>query len=251
MFHSLRQLTGYAVHTQDGESVGAVSNFLFDDLRWIVRYMVLDSSQVFNVKRVLLSPVVFGVPDRESEIFPVQLDAGQIAQSPDVGEIDPITRREELIVHEFYHWPAYWEEAHEVPPLEEGMVGWSVTEMMTDVEAQRKEQAGEENPYLRSFAEAVGYSIFSRDGENPGELYDLIVHQQNWRILYMVISTGGILPARKVLLSPSSIVKFDWENSGLELNLTRDTILNGQEYNPDIPLDRITDEDIYQEDQNQ
>jgi hypothetical protein len=116
MFQSLRQLTGYAVHTQDGEAVGAVSNFLFDDLRWIVGIWFLTAARIFKLKRVLLSPVVFGEPDPESEVFPVQLDADEIAQSPNIGEIDPITRDRKLEIHEFYHWPAYWEEAHEVPP---------------------------------------------------------------------------------------------------------------------------------------
>jgi sporulation protein YlmC with PRC-barrel domain len=250
MFRSLRQMTGYAVHSQDDEEVGVVSNFLFDDLRWIVRYMVLDSRQFLKRKRVLLSPIVFGTPDRERAVFPVQLDSNQIASSPDVGEVDPVTRRQESEIHEFYHWPAYWEEPHEVPPVEEGMVGWAVTELMTDVEGKRQEQTGGEKPRLRDFEEATRYTIYSRDGENAGELYDLIVHEQNWRILYMVVSTGGILPGRKVLLSPASIVNYDWENSRLELNLTRDTVHNGQEYDPDIPLDRTMDENLYRDDQS-
>jgi sporulation protein YlmC with PRC-barrel domain len=120
MFRSLREMTGYTVHTQDGEAVGTVSNFLFDDVRWIVRYMVIDSSQVFNRKRVLLSPIVFALPDRDREIFPVNVTASRIAGSPDVGGIDPITRRNEAELHQFYQWPSYWEAGHEVPSVQEG-----------------------------------------------------------------------------------------------------------------------------------
>jgi uncharacterized protein YrrD len=250
MFRSLRQMTGYAVHSKDGQAIGAVSDFLFDDLRWILRYLVLDSSQVFERKRVLLSPVVFGLPDREQEIFPVRLEADKIAASPDISGVDPITRKYETEIHQYYQWPAYWEEAHEVPPTQEGMTGWSITEMMIDVEAQRKDQGGEQNPYLRSFEEALSYTIRTRDNENAGDLYDLLVHEQNWRISYMVITTNGLLPGRKVVLSPASITHFDWENSRLELDLSQETIHNGQEYNPDIPFERTADEDIYQEDPN-
>jgi sporulation protein YlmC with PRC-barrel domain len=249
MFRSLRQMTGYVVHAQDGQEVGVISNFLFDNLRWIVRYMVMDSRQFLKRKRVLLSPIVFGTPDWEREVFPVLLDSNQIAGSPDVDEVELITRRQESEIHEFYHWPIYWEEPHEIPPVEEGMVGWAVTELMTDVESKRREQSGDENPILRDFEEATRYTVYSRDGENSGELYDLIVHEQNWRILYMVVSTGGILSGRKVLLSPASIVNYDWENSRLELNLTRDTILNGQEYDPDIPLDPTMDKNFYRDDE--
>jgi sporulation protein YlmC with PRC-barrel domain len=248
MFRSLREMTGYTVHTQDSEAAGTVSDFLFDDVRWIVRYMVVDSSQVFNRKRVLLSPIVFALPEREREIFPVKVTASRIASSPDFGDIDPITRRHEAELHEFYQWPSYWEAGHEVPSVQEGMSGWSVTEMMTDVEAQRSEQAGNQAPILRSFDEITGYTIISRDGEQTGELYDLLVQDESWRISYMIVSIGGMLSAHRVVLSPSSILRLDWENSRLELDLTHETILKGQEYNPDIPLDQSEDEEMIEND---
>ena len=250
MFRSLRKMTGYTVHTQDGEAVGTVSNFLFDDLRWIVRYMVVDSSQVFQRRRVLLSPLVFKIPDDARQVFPVNITADRIASSPDVGDIDPITHRHIAEVHEFYQWPAYWEEGHNVASVEEGLSGWSVTEMMTDVEAQRNEQSGGRSPILRSFDEVTGYTIVSRDGEDAGELYDFLVNEEDWHISYMIISTGGLLPGNKVVLSPASILRLDWENSRLDLDLIKETILKGQEYDPHIPFDQSADEEFYQDDQS-
>jgi sporulation protein YlmC with PRC-barrel domain len=248
MFQSLREMTGYTVHTQDGEAVGTVNNFLFDDVRWIVRYMVVDSSHVFNRKRVLLSPIVFALPDREREILPVNVTASRMGSSPDFGDIDPITRRNEADLHEFYQWPSYWEAGHEVPAVQEGLSGWSVTEMMTDVEAQRNEQEGGQPPILRSFDEITGFTIISRDGEETGELYDLLVQDESWRISYMIVSIGGLLSTTRVVLSPSSILRLNWEDSRLELDLTHETILKGQEYNPDMPLDQSEDEEMIEND---
>jgi sporulation protein YlmC with PRC-barrel domain len=132
--------------------------------------------------------------------------------------------------------------------VQEGLSGWSVTEMMTDVEAQRNEQAGDQPPILRSFDEITGFTIISRDGEETGELYDLLVQDESWRISYMIVSMGGLLSTTRVVLSPSSIVRLDWENSQIELDLTHETILKGQEYNPDIPLDQSEDEEMIEND---
>jgi hypothetical protein len=109
---------------------------------------------------------------------------------------------------------------------------------------------GEKTLILRSFEEALSIPFYHATTKTPVTLYDLIVHEQNWRISYMVITTNGLLPGRKVVLSPASITHFDWENSRLELDLSQETIHNGQEYNPDIPFERTADEDIYQEDPN-
>jgi hypothetical protein len=64
----------------------------------------------------------------------------------------------------------------------------------------------------------------------------------------MIVSIGGVLSAHRVVLSPSSILRLDWENSRLELDLTHETILKGQEYNPDIPLDQSEDEEMIEND---
>jgi uncharacterized protein YrrD len=248
MFQSLRQMTGYTVHSNDGQQIGAVTNFLFDDMRWVIRYMVLKTGSDMGGKRVLLAPVAITDLDQDHRTISTQMQPDQIAASPGIGSSNPVTRQQEIEIHEFYRWPAYWDEANEVPPAEAGMSGWPVTEMMTEVESLRKEQGeSQQKPHLRSFEETLGFTIRSRDGEDAGTLDDLIVHEQNWRVSYMIVSTDGILPSRKVVLSPASVVKFDWENEELALDLTRETIQNGQEYHQDISIERSSDEELYQD----
>jgi sporulation protein YlmC with PRC-barrel domain len=247
MFQSLRQMTGYTVRSKDGQQIGTVSDFLFDDMRWVIRYMAVDTNSDMGGKRVLLSPVVISKLDQDRRSISIQVESDQIAASPATGSSDPVTRQHEVQIHEFYRWPAYWEEAAEVPPVEAGMSGWPVTEMMTEVEAQRKEQGkGKQNPSIRSLEGTFGFTVQSRDGEDAGTLHDLIVHEQNWRISYMIVSTDGILPGRKVVLSPASVVEFDWENEVLVLGLSRETIRNGQEYHQDISIERSSDDELYQ-----
>lgn len=58
MLRSLNDLiTDYGVTATDGD-IGKVSDFYFEDTRWIVRYMVVDTGSFWRgAHRVLVSPL--------------------------------------------------------------------------------------------------------------------------------------------------------------------------------------------------
>ena len=58
MLRSLKDFEGYAVSATDGD-IGHVANFLLDDERWIVRYLVVETGGFFSGRRVLISPISF------------------------------------------------------------------------------------------------------------------------------------------------------------------------------------------------
>jgi sporulation protein YlmC with PRC-barrel domain len=58
MSRNLTELAGYAVDATDGE-IGKVHDFLFDDERWTIRYLVVQTGGFFDDRRVLISPVSF------------------------------------------------------------------------------------------------------------------------------------------------------------------------------------------------
>lgn len=71
MLRSLKDFEKYAVSATDGE-IGRVIDFLLDDERWIVRYMVVDTGGgclELNGRRVLVSPISFGQPDGVTQRF--------------------------------------------------------------------------------------------------------------------------------------------------------------------------------------
>ena len=59
MLRSLKDLERYKVSASDGD-IGSVVNFLFDDERWAVRYLVVDTGGFFSGRSVLISPISFG-----------------------------------------------------------------------------------------------------------------------------------------------------------------------------------------------
>ena len=52
---STREVVGYHVQPKDGE-LGHVDDFLVEDLNWMIRYAVIDTSNWWLGKRVIIPP---------------------------------------------------------------------------------------------------------------------------------------------------------------------------------------------------
>ena len=83
MLRSTEELRGYAVRATDGD-IGKVHGFYFDDRVWTIRYLVLDTGNWFEGRRVLLPTAALGMPDWAKQVFPVSLTApaGQSSLHP-------------------------------------------------------------------------------------------------------------------------------------------------------------------------
>ncbi len=77
--------------------------------------------------------------------------------------------------------------------------------------------------------DVTGYSIQKTDGE-IGHVDDFIVDDDAWTIRYMVIDTGTWLPGKKILVAPRWIATVDWKNSNVYVNLSREAIKSGPEF---------------------
>ena len=76
---------------------------------------------------------------------------------------------------------------------------------------------------LRSVKELIGYMLTAEDGDIgkcKGSLFD----DAEWAVRYMVADTRRCLPGRKVLISPISLDKADWETEGFPVKLTKDQV---------------------------
>ena len=89
MLHKTSRMAGYHIVALDGE-VGHVDDFLVDEGTWIVRYLVVDTSNWIGGRSVLISAGVVTAVDSTSRTIRVQLTRDQVEQSPsiDVADID-------------------------------------------------------------------------------------------------------------------------------------------------------------------
>jgi hypothetical protein len=75
------------------------------------------------------------------------------------------------------------------------------------------------------------------DGE-IGAIKDLYFDDQTWAVQYLVADTGGWLTGRKVLISPQSAGRPDWDAGVLGVALTRKQIEDSPPISEDEPVSR-------------
>ena len=72
LWHS-SAINGYAIEASDGD-IGTVSDFLFDDASWLVRWLVVDTGNWLSGRKVLLPPSALGRLDANNRVLCGQID---------------------------------------------------------------------------------------------------------------------------------------------------------------------------------
>ena len=234
MLRSIKEINGYKISATDG-NIGKVHDFFFDDEIWAIRYFVVDLGTWIPGRKVLLIPSVFGEAEWKTLTIPVRLTKDQIRQSPDMRTDIPVSRQEEIKLHEHYTWVPYWA----APPPG---VAPPVELLQDEKDAEKELQHAD--PHLRSVREVTGYHIQASDGE-IGHVEEFIVDDTDWFIRYMVIDTRNWLPGRKVLVSPGWIDQISWRESKVFVDLPKEMIKKSPEYDPSAPINREYEERLY------
>lgn len=226
MRHSIEALRDYTIQARDGE-IGQLDTVFFDDLAWVVRYLVVNTGSWLFGRRVLISPAALVSEDWSGEVLPVNLTRQQVKEAPGVDLEKPVHRQHEVALSNYYGWPAYWS----------NFTDPSMATVALETAVQTTGDETEGNEHLRSAQEVAGYHIQARDGE-IGHVEDFIADSETWNIHYIVVDTQNWLPGRKVLVSPQWIEKISWAERKVHVDLQQETIANSPEYDPDVPLDR-------------
>jgi hypothetical protein len=234
MLRSAKSLHGYTIQAIDGD-IGKVSEFLFDDQFWTVRYLVVNTGSWLMERRVLITPAALGQPSWEPQRFPVMLTREQVEKSPDIDTDRPVSRQQEVALHAHYGWLPYWDMA---VPL--GSAPIPVPQPAMEVD-----EIGEQgDPHLRSTQAVMGYYIQARDGD-IGHVEDFIVDAETWTIRYMVVDTRNWLPGKQVLVSPWWITEVSWDTSRVRVHMERQAIKNSPPFDPATPVNRDYEEQLY------
>ena len=107
MLWNASAIKGYAIEASDGD-IGTVSDFLFDDATWLVRWLVVDTGNWLSGRKVLLPPSVLGRLYAKDRAFAVKLTIQQVKDSPEIDTDRPVSRQMESKVYDYYGWSPYW-----------------------------------------------------------------------------------------------------------------------------------------------
>lgn len=238
MLRVLKELYGYDILALDGE-IGKVHDFYFDDEEWVLRYLVVNTGPWILGRKVLISPLALGQPDWVRAQFPVNLTREQVKDSPDILTDQPVSRQQQIALHEYFRWPVYWGAAPVTP------IAYVSMQAIKEEEAEKEKGAGEADPHLRRAKEVIGYHIQGRDG-GLGTVHDFILDDESWILRYLVLdTTGQIEPAKLVLIAPFWIQSISYKDSRVDIDLTRQMIKDSTEFDPDIPISREYEEILY------
>ena len=90
---------------------------------------------------------------------------------------------------------------------------------------------------LRRLRDCEGWAVHARDGE-VGAIRDFYFDDERWTVRYLVVTTGGWLTGRDVLISPMSFGAVDWEAARFDVTLTRDQVRDAPHVDTARPVSR-------------
>ena len=105
---SINEVIGYKIQAKD-DKIGHVEDFILDDNRWILRYLVIDTRNWLpGGKKVLVSPGWVDHISWADRIVGINLSAKAIENGPEYDPSLPVNREYEERLYDFYGRPYYW-----------------------------------------------------------------------------------------------------------------------------------------------
>ena len=223
MLRSIKQLYGEKLHASDGD-IGHVKDFYFNDQKWVIRYVVVDTGSWLVDRQVLISPHAFGNLDQNSNFLAVNLTRGQIEKSPPIDSHKPVSRVYEEEYYRYYGLPSYW--------MGEGMWGMDAFPMVPlpagpfpiGLAAESDSVRDGVDPHLRSTHAMNGYNLQTSE-ETIGHVTDFMMDDKSWEIRHLVVRTGSWFAGKEIVISPSHVGQISHEESKVFVSLTKEAIL--------------------------
>jgi hypothetical protein len=230
------KIEGFKLEASDG-AIGAITDFLFDDTTWQIRWIVIETGSWLSGRKVLLPPSALGHVNHIGHQFSVRLTRQQVKDSPSVDTDEPVSRQMESGLYGYYGWVPYWSTGFY-------MGGYGYTGGLMEppgpgfATAQANAaSAAHGDPRLRSVREITGYGLDADDGE-IGHVVDVLIEDADWSVHYLVADTRNWWPGKKVLISPRSIASIDWSPRLVHLDISREHLKGSPAYDGSQAVDR-------------
>lgn len=230
MPHLLKSdIHGKHLAARDGE-IGSVVDTYFDDERWAVRYLVVDTGDWLPGKKVLISPASVAGAQSDDKALGVGLTRQQVKDSPGTDSDMPVSRQFEEAHARHYGYPFYWDGPYlwgnAQHPVSSGepitLAPGNESNRERVSELREAEQRARES-HLRSTNEVTGYRVVATDGP-IGHVEDFLIDERGWAITGIVVDTRNWLPGKHVRLSRDAVEHIDWVTREVRMRATRDEI---------------------------
>lgn len=249
MKRGINEIIGHSLITKDGTK-GKIKDFLFDKDSWQVRYIEADFGNLFSNDRILIPKTLLMDSHISDDDLHLNVTTSLVKLGPKPEEDLPISRQYEEHLNRYYSQEFYWagpgygiagepntDRGYGVTGETTMGPGYGVTESArTGSRYPRRiprydpEEDVMQNSSLYSFNEVEGYKIHATDG-TLGSVDNLIIDDDTWQIVYLVVDTNSWLPwSKKVLLDIGFIENINYSVREAEINLHSDSIKNAPEF---------------------
>lgn len=247
MLRSLTDLKTYAIGATDG-NIGHVRDFYFDDDRWVVRYLVVETGEWLLSRKVLISPFSIHRPDWAAKLLPVKISQKQVRNSPHTDTHKPVSRQFEEEFLGYYGYPFYWGgsglwgsgyyPALSLPTeFGESSERAEIGRAYADAE---KSKHRNDDPHLRSCDAVIGYDIHATDGD-IGHVQGMLVDEDTWAIRYLVVDTSNWWLGHTVLIAPPWIKEVRWATRTVSVLMTRELVKTAPTFVSTTELNRLNE----------
>lgn len=246
MIRNVKHMKRLTMVATDGP-IGSFHDIYFDDERWAIRYVVVDTGAWLPGHRVLISPLSVGRTEWNEQRLLLSISRDQVRHSPDIDTHQPVARRHERDYLDYYGYPYYWGHAglwgaHAIPMLPTPEQIAAQHAKAAEVERKAADQG---DTHLRSASEVSGYVIRATDGD-IGHVEDFLFDDVNWAIRYLVADTSNWWFGKHVLVSPEWITDISWPEHAVSVKITRQLLKTAPRYDRAEHLDRQWEAAYYQ-----
>ena len=243
MLNAVSSLKGFEIRAKDG-SLGTVSDFLFDDSTWKVRWMVVDTGHWLSGRKVLVHPSAVLSAEYGARELDVSLTKTQVKDSPDVRTDRPVSQQMQNDLYGYYGWDPLWGGGLYGGSLYGGGMGAIAAPVSGPAyfgtlavrNAERENERGgardeDGDPHLRSIEEVTGYHVNATDGD-IGHIQDLLIDSASWGVRYFIVDTSNWWFGQHVLISPYAVKGVDWSDRHVRLDIARERVKSSPPWDP-------------------
>jgi uncharacterized protein YrrD len=230
---SAEAFSGSRVIATDG-MIGRVVDLLFDDERWMVRYLVVNAGDCLPRNQVLISPHSVRFVDTGSGLIVSSLTRSQVAGSPRMDGHSPITRQQEWDYCAYFGYSAYW--AAGTYPSQRPLAGVKAGRQQRAfgrAETSRSPLPPAANVRLHSFRSVSGFLVRGTT-EQLGRVDDLLFDEGSWAIRRIVVAAGRWFEARRFEVAPEWLQGISWNDRCLNLRVRRADIRRSGDWRPTL-----------------
>jgi uncharacterized protein YrrD len=245
MLNTVSSLKGFEIQASDG-SLGTVSDLLFDDSTWKVRWIVVDTGRWLTGRKVLIHPSAVVSAEYAARELKVALTKAQVKDSPEILQDRPVSHKMQHALYGYYGWNPLWGGGMFGAGMYGGsMYGGGMGAIGAPLSApaylrEAAERGGtsldDGDPHLRSSAEVTGYHVHATDGD-IGHIQDILVDNASWDIRYFIIDTANWWFGQHVLVSPFAVKGVDWSDRHVRLDIARERVRSSPPWTPMKAID--------------